>query len=128
MKKFAFNLEKILKLRSHAENDAKIGLGKALAGLSLLENRLSAVAVEQKNAAENRFSGGSSLPYMYTHENYLQRLEAEKEQLLKAAAAAELEVENARGLWTEAKADLKVMENLKDRKLASYRKESRKEE
>jgi flagellar FliJ protein len=128
VKKFTFNLEKILVLRSHAENDAKIELGKALNALSLLEKRLAAVAAEQKNATESRFSGGKSLPYMNVHENYLQRLRTEKEQLQKAAAAAELEVENARELWTGARADLKVMENLKDRKFAAYRKERQKEE
>jgi flagellar FliJ protein len=128
MKKFTFSLEKILKLRSYAENDAKIELGKALGALSQVEKRLRDLASEQNSAAENRFSGGNSLPYMTTHENYLQRLEAEKEQLIKAAAAAELEAENARILWTGARAELKVMENLKDRKFAAYRKESQREE
>ncbi|MDR2803794.1 MAG: flagellar export protein FliJ [Treponema sp.] len=128
MKKFTFTLEKILKLRSHAENEAKNELGRAVSALSEIENRLAALAIEQKTATTNRFSGGNSLPYMYNYENYLQRLESEKEQLLKAAAAASLEVENARELWMEAKSGLKIMENLKDRKFAAYRKDRGKQE
>jgi flagellar FliJ protein len=128
MKKFTFSLEKVLKLRSHAENDAKIELGRAVSALSQIENRLVSLAAEQKTAKENRFSGGASLRYMYNYENYLQRLESEKEQLLKAAAAAEIEADNARELWTEARAGLKVMENLKDRKFTAYRKESQKQD
>jgi flagellar export protein FliJ len=128
MKKFSFSLEKILKLRSHAENNAKIELGRAVSALSRIENRLLDIAASQKTAAGNRFSGGNDLPRLVAHENYMQRLEAEEERLLKDAAAASLEVEQARGLWVEARSGLKVMENLKERKLAAYRKESRREE
>jgi flagellar export protein FliJ len=128
MKKFTFRLEKVLKLRSHAENDAKVELGRAVSALSQIENRLDAVAAAQKDAREKRFSGGMSSQYLYSYENYLQRLEVEKEQLLEEAAAAACEVEKARELWTEARAGLKVMENLKEKKYSAYRKESQTEE
>jgi flagellar export protein FliJ len=121
-------MEKVLKLRSHAENDAKIELGRAVNALSQIENRLETIAESQKTAAGNRFSGGKSLPYFMDYDNYLQRLDAEKERLLSEAAAASLAVEEARNAWMDARSGLKVMENLKERKLAAYRKESRKEE
>lgn len=128
MKRFAFRLEKVLKLRSHAENDAKAELGRAVSALTMIENRLDDLASAQKTAGEQRFSGGMSARNLYSYENYLQRLEAEKEQLLKEAAAAAGEVETARELWAEARAGLKVMENLKEKKYADYRKESNAEE
>ncbi|MDR0684232.1 MAG: flagellar export protein FliJ [Spirochaetaceae bacterium] len=128
MKRFAFRLEKVLKLRSHAENDAKAELGRALSDLSRIESRLDDLAAAQKTAWEQRFSGGMSARKLYSYENYLQRLEAEKQQLLKEAAAAAGEVEKARELWAEARAGLKVMENLKEKKYADYRKESNAEE
>ena len=128
MKKFTFRLEKVLKLRSYAENDAKADLGRAVSALSLIENRLDDLAAAQKTAGEKRFSGGMSVRHLYSYENYLQRLEAEKEQLLKEAAAAAAEVERARELWAETRAGLKVMENLKEKKYANYRKESLAEE
>jgi flagellar export protein FliJ len=128
MKKFAFRLEKVLKLRGHEENDAKVELGRAVSTLSQIENRLDDVAAAQKTAGEKRFSGGMSMQRLYSYENYLQRLEAEKEQLLKEATFAAAEVEKARELWTEARAGLKVMENLKEKKYAAYRKESHAEE
>jgi flagellar FliJ protein len=124
MKKFTFRLEKILKLRSYAENDAKIELGRAIGTLSRIENDLEAVAAAQKSAGEKRFSGGDSLPYLHGYDNYLQRLESKKERLLQEAAVAELAVEKSRELWMDARAGLKVMENLKERKLAAYRHDS----
>jgi flagellar FliJ protein len=128
MKKFTFSLEKILKLRGHAENEAKMELGRAVSAISQIENKLANLAVEQKTAMENRFSGGSAMPHIRLYDNYLQRLKSAEEQLLKEAAEASLTLERARELWIEARAGLKVMENLKDRKFAAYRKESQKEE
>jgi flagellar export protein FliJ len=128
MKKFMFRLEKILKLRSHEENDSRAELGRAVSDLSQIENRLDDVAAAQKTTGEKRFSGAMSVQRLYNYENYLQRLEAEKEQLLKEAAAAAAEVEKARELWAEARAGLKVMENLREKKYAAYRKESHAEE
>ncbi|MDR2659799.1 MAG: flagellar export protein FliJ [Spirochaetaceae bacterium] len=128
MKKFTFRLEKVLKLRGHTENNAKLELGRAVSALSLIENKLEVLAVEQQKARENRFSGGSSLPYLREYDNYLQRLDAVKEQLLKDAAEASIALEAAREIWIEARAGLKVMENLKERKFTAYRKEAQKEE
>jgi flagellar export protein FliJ len=128
MKKFVFNLEKILKLRSHAENESRIELGRAVSALSQIENKLTNLALEQKKAMENRFSGGSALPNILRYDNYLQRLDAVKEQLLKEAAEAAIALESAREHWIEARAGLKSMENLKERKFAAYLKESQKEE
>jgi flagellar FliJ protein len=128
MKKFVFNLEKILKLRSHAENEARIELGRAVSALSQIENKLANHALEQKKAMENRFSGGNAMPYIRLYDNYLQRLDAVKEQLLKEAAAAAAALESARERWVEARAGLRIMENLKERKFAAYIKESQKEE
>jgi flagellar FliJ protein len=124
MKKFTFSLEKILKLRLYAENEAKIELGRAVSSLSRIENDLEAVTAAQKSAGEKRFSGGDSLSSPRDYDNYLQRLEAEKERLLQEAAAAELAVEQSREVWLGARADIKVMENLKERKLAAYRRDS----
>ncbi|MDR2344241.1 MAG: flagellar export protein FliJ [Spirochaetaceae bacterium] len=128
MKKFSFRLEKVLKLRSHTENDAKVELGRAVSELSRIESCLDAVAAAQKKTGGNRFSGGNSMPRLCNYENYLLRLEAEREQLLKEAAAAAIEVERAREVWADARAGLKVMENLKEKKHAAYRKESQAEE
>jgi flagellar export protein FliJ len=128
MKKFTFSLEKILKLRSHAENDAKMELGRAVSALSQIENGLESLAVERNTAAANRFSGGCSLPYLRQYDNYMQRLDVVRERLINDAAEASMALETARELWIEARAGLKVLENLKERKFAAYRKDSQKEE
>ncbi|MDR0409771.1 MAG: flagellar export protein FliJ [Spirochaetaceae bacterium] len=128
MKKFTFSLEKILKLRGHAENSAKTELGRAVSALSQIENKLASLAIERKSVMEKRFSGGNNMPYIHLYDKYEQRLDAVKEQLIKDAAEASLAVEEARELWIEARAGLKALENLKERKFASYRKENQEED
>jgi flagellar export protein FliJ len=54
---------------------------------------------------------------------YLQFLAVEKERLVAAAALAEAEVEKNRDTWIAAKSEVKVMDNLKDRRLREYKKE-----
>jgi flagellar FliJ protein len=126
VKKFRFRLEKALKMREWAEGEAKIELGRAVGELSALEKSVKANALARNAAGERRFTGGDALNMVY--ENYLARLESEKEALLKKTAEAESKVEAARTVWTDAKAALKTMENLKERRFKEYRKDALAEE
>jgi flagellar export protein FliJ len=113
-------LEKALKMRAWTENEAKIELGRAVGELSALELSIEANARARDDATSQRFADGKS---MMLYENYIQRLDAEKDELFKRAAEAELKLEAARTAWTDAKTELKTMENLKDRRFAEYRSE-----
>jgi len=57
MKQFAFALEKILELRKHYEQEAKIELGRAISVLTEIENNIKINAVLRSQAAEQRFTG-----------------------------------------------------------------------
>jgi flagellar FliJ protein len=123
MKSFKFNLEKVLLLRSWAENEAKIELGQALGALSGIETKLDAAAAAQTEASKTRFAPENSGAEIRLYDNYMQRLDIEKAQLVDEALKAQALAEDARAIWLEKRADLKAMENLKERRHAEYKKD-----
>ena len=115
MKPFAFGLEKILTLRMHYENEAKIELGRAVSVLANLESRLFALGTERERAAAAQFSPGNNTATMQQYMYYLLKLDSDKEILLKETAAAALAVEGAREAFLEKSRDRKVLDKLKEK-------------
>ena len=129
MKRFKFGLEKVLKLRQHHEHEAKVELGRAIGVLAGIENEIKRNAATRSGAIKERFAGigdGSdsrgSLS-MYAWDAYINRLEQEADRLMEEAARAEIVVEEKRNLYVEASRELKIMENLKERREKEHRKE-----
>ena len=121
MKAFNFNLQKVLDLRQHTEDEAKLELGRAVSVLAELENRINSIAQEQTRAASDQFRPGNSTAAMQQYMLYLLRLESTKEQLFKEAAEAELVVEKAREAFLEATRERKVLDKLKEKRQKEYR-------
>ncbi|MCL2762273.1 MAG: flagellar export protein FliJ [Treponema sp.] len=125
MKRFHFNLEKVLKLRQYHEQEAKNELGRAISILTTIENNITQNAIIRSQAVQQRFAGinTSGAVSMLSWNSYINRLEQEAERLLEEAARAELVVEEKRNLYMEASRELKIMEKLKEKKEKEYRKE-----
>ena len=127
MKRFRFNLQKVLDLRQYREDEAKIELGKAIGILTEIQNKIKQNASAKAQAGRERFSGiaaaGAGAGSMFAWDGYILRLEQELERLLEEAAKAELVVEEKRGLYIEASRQLKVMEKLKEKREGEYRRE-----
>ena len=121
MKKFSFNLEKVLKLRKFHEEECKIELGRAVSALNIIENNIKETAVKRHNAAVNRFTDTTQI---LSWDIYISRLEQETERLMEQAARAEIVVEEKRALYLEAQKDLKAIEKLKEKREKEYRKET----
>jgi flagellar FliJ protein len=121
MKRFKFNLEKILQLRKFREEECKIALGQAVAALNKIENEIMETAVKRHSAASNRFA---NVGEMLSWENYILRLDREAQRLTEQAAQAEIVVEEKRALYLEASKDLKALEKLKEKQQKEYRKET----
>jgi flagellar FliJ protein len=119
MKTFSFNLEKILDLREYREQETKIELGKAIGVLSEIENNIKSVA-EERFRAGNQFSGDGAMIRSYML--YVNRLDLKKEWLLGEAAKAEQKVEEAREIYLEASRERKVLDKLKEKRAAEYKK------
>ena len=128
MKRFKFSLEKVLKLRKSHEQEAKNELGKAISALNAIDNAMKQNALLRNQSIQERFAGINSVMDMLAWDSYIKRLEQESERLTQEAAQAELIVEEKRNLYIEASRELKVMENLKEKRKQEYRKEMRNEE
>jgi flagellar FliJ protein len=133
VKRFKFSLEKILKLRQHLEHEARVELGRAIGVLAGIENEIKRIAVIRGEAIQERFAGISagddddtgykgSLS-MHAWDAYISRLEQETQRLMVEAAQAETVVDEKRNLYIEASREVKVMENLKERREKEHRKE-----
>ena len=120
MRRFKFNLEKILQLRKFKEEEAKIALGHAISVLNAIENQIKETALKQHHAATERFNNPLE---MASWDTYILRLEQEAEKLAEQAARQEIVVEEKRNLYLEAQKDLKALEKLKEKQQKEYRKE-----
>lgn len=118
MKRFNFNLEKILQLRKFKEEECKLALGQAISILNKIENDILQTAVKKHNAVSQRFNniGDSS-----SWEVYIKRLEQVAEKLTEKAAKAEIVVEEKRALYLEAQRDLKALEKLREKREEEHR-------
>ena len=134
MRRFRFRLEKVLQLRQHREQEAKIELGMAISILAEIENKIKHNELLRAQSSQQRFSGiaaaeggagaiASGAVSMFAWDAYILRLEQEAERLMEEAAQAELVVEEKRAQYVEASRELKVMEKLKERRAAEHRKE-----
>jgi len=120
MKRFKFNMEKILQLRKFKEEECKLALGQAISALNKIENDIKMTAVKHHEASLERFKNPLETS---SWEIYILRLEQETEKLSQKAAQAEIIVEDKRALYLEARKDLEAMEKLKEKQQKEYRKE-----
>jgi flagellar FliJ protein len=128
MKKFGFSLEKVLELRVYYEKEAEIELGRAIAVLSDIELRIEETAKKRVEAASLRFLPGRTGAEIHNSDLYIMRLDQLKERLFEDAAKAELVVSEKREKYIEASRERKVLDKLKEKRLAEYRKAANIEE
>jgi flagellar FliJ protein len=127
MKRFKFSLEKALNLRMYREREAEIDLGRAVGELTAIERQLKELALRRR-AGEEEFRAGiagsgdtGQADYYRNYAFYTRRLEFTKEELLKAAAQAQLKVEEERERYLEASRQRKVLDKLKEKRAHEYR-------
>jgi flagellar FliJ protein len=120
VRRFKFELEKVLDIRAYREQEARIALGRAVGVLSALERDLRNLAEERLRAASERFAPGNRGADMLASELYIRRLDGAKEKLLAQAAQAELRVAEAREAFFEASRERKVLDKLKERRRREY--------
>ena len=120
MKKFQFSLERVLQLKKFNEEEGRMALGIAISILNEIENNIKENALKHYQASNEKLNDPSQ---MIIWNNYLVRLEHEKEELLEKATHAEIVVEEKREIYTESLKELRAMEKLKEKKEKLYKKE-----
>jgi len=114
-------MQKILELREFEEEQAKIELGKAITETNRIQQELEVIAAERVkmiSVCEN-----SSVQDMVINERYITRLDLSRDRLLEELAAAQLIVDEKRQLFSEAMKNRKVLSKLKEKQLATYKKD-----
>ena len=123
MKRFSFNLQKLLQLREFEEKNAKTALAAAVSEAERIKNELKSVALERVRVNKTR-NDTVDIRSLMAVENYVNRLDLRKEELLEQLAAAELTIEEKRKSFTAAMQKRSVLDKLKEKQFAQWRKES----
>ena len=77
MKRFSFNLQKLLQLREFEEKNAKTALAAAVSEAERIKNELKSVALERVRVNKTRNENVDTL-FLITLEHYVNRLENAK--------------------------------------------------
>lgn len=123
MKRFSFNLQKLLQLREFEEKNAKTALAAAVSEAERIKNELKSVALERVRVNKTRNENVDTL-FLITLEHYVNRLDVRKEELLENLAEAELLIEQRRAVFAAAMQKRSVLDKLKEKQYLSWRKEN----
>ena len=124
MKKFKFQLEPVLRLRTHKEQQALLALGQAHKAQLEARKRLLIADAEASGA-----KGAALEPeYQAQRDLYLKRLSILCFELSAALSLADAAFEDARAKAALAQAERKAVERLKERHLAKWKTEAQREE
>jgi len=128
VRRFRFNLEKLLELRGFYERKAEMVLAEKAGRCALLERRLRELAEARARTGREMFSAGRILADYMAAELYIVRLERDRDKLVEELASAELEREAARLEYVEKRKAREVIEKLKERRQTEYYRHARREE
>jgi len=120
VRRFRFQLEKLLELRSFHERKAELVLAEKAGICTLLDNKLREVAESRSRAGREMFAPGRDLEDFRAAELYMKRLDRDRDRLLKELAAAELEREKAREDYVEKRKARESIDKIKERRQAEY--------
>ncbi len=122
MKKFKFELEKILEFRDFEKQQAEGELAKALAVETEIQNNLKKIA-EQYAALDKYMSGSLDFNDMVSMSRNKSLLNYQKEELLKQLAQAKLVSEEKRKILQECMKKTSALEKMKEIQLSQYKEE-----
>ena len=123
MKRFNFSLQKVLDFREFEKKQAEAELGKAVAEETKIKDNLDTIA---RSYAENVRAADEAkdITGMLAAQNYFRFLNQQKEEALISLAQAQVITEEKREKMREAMKNCKVLENLRDKKIAAWKKEN----
>ena len=127
MKRFSFNLQKLLELREFEEKEAKDALAHAVAEAEKLQAELQTIAAERVRINKTR-NDNVDVASLVQIEHYVNRLDVRKEELLEAFAQAQLVIEQKRAVFVERMQKRSVLDKLKEKKLFLWKKAREKDE
>ena len=124
MKKFIFRLEKLLEIRAFRENEAKLALGRAVSECEKIKTKIAQIDMDKSTArSQMSLENGFSLNSFVANENYIKLLDLAKEKQLAMLDEAEQKLEAVRSEYNERLKEFRVLERLKEKDFARWKKD-----
>jgi len=128
MRRFRFNLEKLLELRAFHERKAEMALAEKAGICALLDEEMREVAGSRARAGREMFAPGRGLEDYRAATLYILRLDRDRERLIRELAEAELAREAARVVYVEKRMGRESLEKIKERRQDEYYRLAEREE
>lgn len=129
MKRYEFRLERLLAIRKFRETEWELKLAGITNECVRLQSEIAQMDEDRRSTLASRYLGrGIDMDYLSAMELYMQRIAAKTQHNLQELETKEQEREEVRAGYLEASRDRKVLDRLKERRSASYRREQLKEE
>ena len=120
MKKFSFELEKILEFRNFEKQEAEAELAKALSKESEIKSKLEIIA-KQMIISNQSLDKSSSFEDVITQSRYNNLLNHRKEELLQELTQANLITEEKRSVLAECMKKTVALEKLKEKRKEEWK-------
>lgn len=120
MKKFSFELQKVLEFRNFEKKQAEGELAKALAVETEINNNLALIA-QQYAALKQQMKGNLNIEDVMSQSQYNNLLDFQKEELLKQLAEAKLVSEQKRKVLAECMKKTTALEKLREKQLEDWK-------
>ena len=120
MKKFTFELQKVLEFRNFEKEQAEGELAKALAVETEINDNLKKIA-QNYSAVKASMKGNLDFQDVMAQSQYNNRLEYQKEERLKQLAQAKLVSEQKREVLRECMKKTTALEKLREKQLTDWK-------
>lgn len=120
MKKFSFDLQKVLEYRNFEKQQAEGELAKALAVENEINENLKQIA-QQYTAVKAQMKGSKDFDDIISQSKYNNLLDYQKEELLKQLAEAKIVIEQKREVLRECMKKTTALEKLRDKQLEDWK-------
>ena len=120
MKKFVFELQKVLEFRDFEKQQAEGELAKALAVETEINDNLKKIAQNYASVKES-MKGNLNFQDVMAQSQYNNLLEYQKEELLKQLAQAKLVTEQKREVLRECMKKTTALEKLREKQFADWK-------
>lgn len=120
MKKFSFDLQKVLEYRNFEKEQAEGELAKALAVETEINENLKKIA-RQYAAVKAHMKGSTDFDDIISQSKFNNLLDYQKEELLKQLAEAKIVIEQKRDILRECMKKTTALEKLRDKQLEDWK-------
>lgn len=120
MKKFKYDLQQVLEIRTFEQQQAEGELAKCIAVENEINENLAIIA-NQYDALKKSTKGSLDFSEMMGQSQYANLLDYQKEQLLLQLAQAKLETEEKRKILTECMKKTSALEKMKELQYEDYK-------